>query len=375
MSEPVLLIVGASVRAAASSASKDGFAVFAVDLFADRDLQSIAAECHQISQYPDDIVTICNSIYERFPDARCMYTGAIENHLMTLQAMENEALVGNDSAIVRRVRDPFVLRTVFKQSGIPFPTTARVLSTRRTGKWLRKAFRSAGGQHVAYADSSANIESDSYYFQEFIDGEVCSAVFVSNRNECTLLGVSDMLVGEPWLGCEGFAYCGSIVRTAEAAERSQWEHIGNVLRSEFGLVGVFGVDGVLKDGRVHPIEVNPRYTASMELFEQDDQPSIVRQHINACDGAAFLTASQPTSLKGKAILFAKENCQFPQNVDGIKNTLATVDLNVQLADIPTPGNIERGHPILTILTAAKSRSELNARLIEASNAIYTFLAK
>ena len=38
-------------------------------------------------------------------------------------------------------------------------------------------------------------------------------------------------------------------------------------RSAFGLAGWFGVDFILRDGIPWPVEINPRYTASVEIHE------------------------------------------------------------------------------------------------------------
>ena len=59
--------------------------------------------------------------------------------------------------------------------------------------------------------------------------------------------------------------------------RAQADAIAGVAASAFGLVGVGGVDFV-DDGRVmHPIEVNPRWTASMELVERARGLSVFRR--------------------------------------------------------------------------------------------------
>jgi len=43
--------------------------------------------------------------------------------------------------------------------------------------------------------------------------------------------------------------------------------LGDALVSGFGLRGLFGVDCVLRDGVPYPVEINPRYTASVEVVE------------------------------------------------------------------------------------------------------------
>ena len=72
--------------------------------------------------------------------------------------------------------------------------------------------------------------------------------------------------------------------------RAQADAIARVAASAFGLVGVGGVDFV-DDGRVmHPIEVNPRWTASMELVERARGLSVFGAHARACTSGALPAA-------------------------------------------------------------------------------------
>ena len=43
--------------------------------------------------------------------------------------------------------------------------------------------------------------------------------------------------------------------------------MGAALADVFDLCGLFGVDGVVRGNRFWPVEINPRYTASMEVLE------------------------------------------------------------------------------------------------------------
>ena len=75
-----------------------------------------------------------------------------------------------------------------------------------------------------------------------------------------------------------------------------------MLLLEFGLVGVNGVDFVMSRGRPIPIEVNPRYTAAMELAERLYGISIARVHAEACAGKLPSFAPEPrrTTVRGAA---------------------------------------------------------------------------
>ena len=190
--------------------------------------------------------------------------------------------------------------------------------------------------------------------------------------------MTEMLVGTEWLGGmeragNGFKYCGSLTRRCSEEERARWKQIGHLLCREFGLGGLFGVDAVLCEDSatpvVTPIEVNPRYTASMELFESDSY-SVVRRHVQACSRRRIaMIPSAGETIRAKCILYATETIKFLENYKHL------LQPSIDLADIPQPQTIEAGHPILTMLAESKSREELIASLKIASERIRHELAR
>ena len=55
-----------------------------------------------------------------------------------------------------------------------------------------------------------------------------------------------------------------------------------MLAAEFDLVGLFGVDFIDDGEQLWPIEINPRYTASVEILERACRFSAVAWHVAAC---------------------------------------------------------------------------------------------
>ncbi len=120
-------------------------------------------------------------------------------------------------------------------------------------------------------------------FQRRINGMSCSAVFVARDDTATLVGVTRQLIGESWLGAHGFQYAGSIgPLPISQATRETIARIGVVLTKQFELRGIFGVDFILDAERVWTLEVNPRYTASVEIVERATGLPAVAMHAAAC---------------------------------------------------------------------------------------------
>ena len=108
---------------------------------------------------------------------------------------------------------------------------------------------------------------------------------IASRSAASLIGVTRQLIGAPG---SPFAYRGSIgpYAVSEGLKR-RLDSMGWVLASEFALVGLFGVDYILSDGEPWPVEVNPRYTASVEVLELAMRRSLLAEHLRACDPERF----------------------------------------------------------------------------------------
>jgi predicted ATP-grasp superfamily ATP-dependent carboligase len=121
------------------------------------------------------------------------------------------------------------------------------------------------------------------------------------------------------------------------------------------------VDCVIRDGVPYPVEINPRYTASVEVVEYATGLAALALHRRVFDPKA--PATKPLSIvKGfvaKAILFAQAPLIFPG--DGPWTSTLEVPIPVQelpaFADIPAAGEpIEAGQPILTFFARADAQA-------------------
>ncbi|PYO82714.1 MAG: hypothetical protein DMD65_07710, partial [Gemmatimonadetes bacterium] len=131
-------------------------------------------------------------------------------------------------------------------------------------RWLVKPRASGGGTGIRVYQPGAPVPHGSYV-QEQLAGVAGSVVFAAaaGRGRAVPLGISRMLVGDPAFGAGGFRYSGSILATE--GDWHEARRLANAAAAAFDLAGVGGVDFISVPGRGWcPIEVNPRYTASME---------------------------------------------------------------------------------------------------------------
>lgn len=364
-----LAIVGASARAAAASAARAGFAPITADLFADADLRQFATAT-RIAPYPEGLLNWLRAVQ---PPA-WMYTGALENHPQLVDQMAWIApLWGNSGDVLDRVRSPWQLAGALRDAGLLFPETRTSADgLPQDGSWLEKTYRGASGSGV---HSFPNLSGEGreagsqVVYQRRVPGLPCSAVFVAADGAAALLGVTRQLVGKSWHAAIDFQYAGSIGPlelggTALAAVA----RAGSVLAQQFELTGLFGIDFLLDDEAVWVLEVNPRYTASVEIVERASGIDAVAAHAAACRDSTlgdFQGAARGTRLHGKAILFARREAVTSERFA----TMTLADSQASpwpgLADISPAGtSIATGQPVLTVFAHGKTFDEVEAGLRE-----------
>ena len=353
---PTLLILGASARAAAASAVRAGFTPWTADLFADADLRAMvpgAIRC-PVGQYPHGLL----DILKEAPQAPWMYTGALENHPNLIRKMaEVRPLWGNGPNALLASRSPFFLADLLRSNGLPY------LEVRHSDgelshvhRWLQKPLRGAAGHGISFT----NERNPSCYFQQYVEGTPMSAVFVRARGRVKLLGITEQLIGIDWLNAPPFRYAGNIGPVDVSGHcRDELTRIGEVIGEGCGLLGLFGVDFVLAEERPWVVEVNPRYTASIEVLERAMGVSLMCEHRGAFDSEFAPPSRWPwfAQVFGKGILYAERDFVFSETDwlerEGLEN----------LADIPHPGEfIQAGWPILTILASEGSIEECRTAL-------------
>jgi predicted ATP-grasp superfamily ATP-dependent carboligase len=345
-----LAIVGASVRAAAQSALRAGFEVVGADLFADADLDGVCP-ITKIEDYPHGFV---DWLAAQDVDA-WMYTGALENYPDLVDQMAAiKPLWGVSGEALRRCRDPLELQDVFKRAGVCFPETLPLGQPPiEEVAWLAKTYRHAAGAGVwQYGEQPTNAN---VYAQRLIEGKSLAAIFAVSSNETALLGVAKQIV-------ESYGYRGSIGPVQiQDSRREAFELIGECLRTSFGLRGLVGVDLVATGDEAFVIEVNPRYTASVEVFDRAHGISAMATHV-ACftEAPALMQAIKFSQSVGKRVLCASE----PLHVgEAFATELLGLCRVGRVADVPRPGTvIGAGEPICTILAVGASCSEVSKGL-------------
>jgi uncharacterized protein len=348
-----LLILGASTRAAAFSALRAGLRPTCIDLFADADLASTCPTTRiDPADYPEGLARIVADL----PPMPWLYTGALENHPgLVDQISARHRLVGNAGENLRAVRDPIALAQAFRDAGLQAP---RVQLDPEglpiDGSWLRKPLESGGGRGILPWFGQRTAHRRSVYFQERVEGIPLAAIFVGDGNQARCRGISRQYLGKG-RGGNRFAYRGSLAPWPVSPDVSaRIERLGEVVGARFGLSGLFGIDLILKDGHPWSVEVNPRYTASVEVLEWALGRSLLAEHLSVF-GLEVDKGSQRVgnrSFAAKAIVYADRECRWAS-----ESPIQAIDPDTfpEVADIPRPGTPFRaGEPVLTVFARGES---------------------
>lgn len=375
-----VLIAGASTRAAAESALRAGYMVTSLDAFGDLDHQPGVR-----------VLSLPRDLGERFTaaaaarvsrDIQCdavAYLSSFENHPSAVTTLAAErVLLGNPAQVLRRARDPVLVRSVLGTMAAPGHPDAAEPESASTDRWLLKPRASGGGHGVTWWRAGDPVPRG-HYVQRYIEGTPGSIAFVAARGHAAPLGMSGQLVGDAAFGASAFRYCGSIL--APAGD-SQFEDdtrlfdraaaLATAVAREFSLTGVNGVDFVARDGVPVAIEINPRYSASMELAERAYGVSIFGAHARAYvagelpDFDLARVRRRARAARGKAIVFARHDVVCGRTREWLDDPT--------VRDVPHPGErIRAGHPVCTVFAEGTTARACYAALVERAARIYETL--
>jgi predicted ATP-grasp superfamily ATP-dependent carboligase len=374
-----LLLVGASVRAATQSAQRAGFETFSIDLFNDADLRKCGA-----SAKIDDYRAIPNAV-RQFPPAPFLYTGGLENNLKLLQEISTtNQLLGCPPSSVRSVRDPEVFFEFLHENDFNVIEWSRRLPINcGSDRWLQKPHGSCGGFGIRFVDnenSNSIGPADKSYFQRHQPGKPIGFVFVANGSSASPVGATEQICGVVDSPTQPFRYLGSLGPFDLSAQvNDQLSRLANQLTNRFELRGIIGVDIILEGDDVFVLEVNPRYTASVEILERATDRSMIREHVRACRDGTLQAPSKTETGRAfqKEVFYATADCcvgeRFVQWYDS--ENAKRPNHESQVADLPLAGqSLLTGQPVCTLFAEGNDRASciqaMSLQKIAATKALY-----
>jgi predicted ATP-grasp superfamily ATP-dependent carboligase len=339
-----ILVVAVSARMLAQLAVADGHEVVALDRFGDVDLRAVAAATETAADN-DALVALADGIEA---DA-IVYGAGLENRPdLVARLADGRELLGTPAERLPAVRDPWAVAAAAATAGARAPATLGSSSALADG-WLRKP-RAGGGGRGVRRWAGGRLRADEI-LQRYVPGLSCSAVAVADGRDAVVLGLTEQLHRRR------YEWTGNVtpprLPAAELVELDgRLRAVCAEVASRFGVRGAFGVDGIWDGRELWVLEVNPRPTASLELFET----GTFAAHVRGARGVSLLTSQAPTPLrcaKVKRVLFADRDLRAPDPgwwPAGL------------VRDIPHRGEvIRRGAPVCTLLCENADPARLATR--------------
>ncbi len=350
-----LVVIAISGRALAQSALRGGFSVRVLDAFADRDTQEagatqcIAAE-NTIALDPERMFAALGE-----PAARIIITGSgFERSPQLLDRLgDYGTLCANDADIVRALKEPLLAAELLRALGFEVPQTQIAPPSDGHG-WLQKQIGGAGGVHVRPAAGATH--SARCYYQRVVGGRPLSVTFLADGERAYLLGFNQQSFGV--VGDASYCYLGAATcAVAPALERDLQARLDRLVRVT-ALRGLNGLDFMLDGERVNVLEVNPRPTATFELYDADIARGLVYWHVRSFRSPVpeFKALLEDGKVEPQAyrIVFAEHRLRVP----------AGVEFPVWCKDLPTAGALLRaGAPVLSVFAQGRTPQLAQSQLV------------
>lgn len=373
----MILLIGVSIRALMESAIETGQDVRGLDFFGDWDTRQLGNAMDLVNDF--GLKPSVKVLLEAARSISCeglVYGSGPENHPEGLAYWEEQGLLyGNGVSDLTKVRNPWLVRQCLEQTGVRMPEffSLKQWKPNLNGKkWLLKPLHRGGGHGIvelpdkneaASALLSGLKDADRYIIEEYIEGIPASVTFLANGREAELLGTSRQLIGNE-SQAKPFLYMGNIVPFDFPSYLDRQilikELMGAIshLTAAFRLRGVNTLDFMVNPRGIFVLELNPRWSGSVELIENYLGERIFERHLSACRGLAFDSGKEVQDTRpgywGKTLVYA----DFPFTVKKHENKELRFLYENGVRDIPRAGTrIDKGQPICTVLTKAGSDKE------------------
>jgi uncharacterized protein len=360
MSSPeYILIVASSGRMLAQAAKNAGLKPLVIDLFADLDTQCHAEAFKQIPSLAEEhLIPSVDYFIEHYAVTHVVYGSGFEYYPESLRYLGTRLVVlGNLPDTFVKLHNKPVFFSSLDKLNIPYPDVC-FYAPDCAGNWLVKPMHGEGGLRIKRYHPKDRPES-AVYWQKFQAGKQHSVLFLANGQEVQVIGFNTQ-----WTvslnEIEEFIFSGIINSCALLSD--QKELITDWLKKlvpAFALKGLNSLDFIQAGDKSFVLEINPRPSASMQLYDAD----LLNRHMKASLGE-LTDYCLPAGYTGYQIVYAEQDVLIPE----------AFAWPPWCMDLPVSGVMCRtGQPICSIIVHQnEAHSVINELLIKQLNLIKGF---
>jgi hypothetical protein len=354
-----VLIAGFATRHVAWSASKAGYAVYAVDHFCDQDLSWYTKDrlkFEELEELPDRIAEMAGRHEIDFfvPTSGAEIIGTAI------------PLAGTDRATAARLLDKLDVQRFFEGMHIPVPPLANetdypyVIKPRAGAGGWRNAIIRSQDDLMRWREETPGIGE---ILQKQVRGIPASVSCLADGKHAVAIAANEQVLrgGD----AAPFGFIGSITPLDHPlAERMKALAVRAAAAS--GCVGSVGVDFVLGED-AWAIEVNPRFQATVDTVEASTGSNLFSLHMDACEGKLPPKVPEPERYVSRQILFAEQDLVVKEDLSGF---------GPRIADIPWPGSsFEEGQAVVSAFGTGGNRSEALQDLDNTLNKLKRYMGR
>ena len=337
-----------------AAAVQAGFKVSAIDGFADSQTQAMAS-LTEVAPFDNDgfqaaallaiIETLDTSRYIGF-----VYGSGFEAQPALLaEVAKLIPLLGNLPATLASVKSPRIFFSACAQLGVAHPQTWTQFNANLPLDGLVKAVGASGGSHIQPYSNGKIMLDKQRYAQQKLHGLPVSVLFLAYAQQVTLVGFNELMLAPT--EALPYRYGGAVSQIdLTASEQDQLLKAAQQLTAEFSLLGLNSLDAVLQDGVAYVLEINPRLSASVGLYETvDGEMNLLAMHVAACKQTKSYALPSSVAVKSGSVAQAVIYSALPLSIP------ANFAWPEWVQDCPSPQPLVQmlaGQPICTVLASA-----------------------
>ena len=345
-----ILIVANSARMLAKAAKRTNIKSLVIDLFADLDTISYAEDFYQVpSLSVECLAPVVDDLIKRYAIKYMIYGSGFEYYPNSLSYLNGRLSVfGNTPDTFVRLQDKRVFFGALDQFSIPYPT-ACFSEPVSDGCWLIKPLLGQGGVGIS-RHITTSFSQPAVYWQKYQQGISSSVLFLANGKKTHVIGFNTQ-----WTTAlsesQAFIFSG-IMNYVDLSDTQKnliatWVH---ELALFFGLKGLNSLDFIQSGNNFFVLEINPRFSASMQLYDAD----LLLGHIKVSQGGACDCRVNQDGFTGYQVVYAEQDIMIPDDFVWPEGCM----------DLPKFGvTCRAGQPICSIIAHQEQAQSVRAALM------------
>lgn len=346
-----LLIVANSGRMMAQMVNNIGLKPLVIDCFGDCDTHTAALESIKVKTLAVRFLkTAISRLNTQYNISHVIYGSGFERHKQSLAYLQqNFIMLGNSFEVFSIIQNKIFFYSRCDALKIPYPQTSNYPPD-FDEDWLIKPKRGEGGLGISKYTHQSVVDHSLHYWQKTIAGKPLSVLFITDGVKFSIIGFQQQLnttLGDNTCIFSGLIYQpkinSNIVQTV-----SLWLQ---KLVADFSLKGLNSLDFMLENDCCYALEVNPRPSASMQLYDH----SLLLAHIQSCSGEVWNEEiAVVDGYNAYQIVFAETDILISQ----------TIQWPEWVMDIPQAACfIHTGQPICSIIAGGENEQQVKDELL------------